>query len=336
MASTSSSASRWSTSSISASPASAGPRSSPRPSPPLSGLVVVVRLSRGDPRPSVAAIADGRAFRRMIAVNRDIMIRSFALLFAFAFFTARSADAGDVVLAANEILVNLTIVAAYFLDGLAAAAEQFAGRAIGARHRPAFDRAMRLTIVWGYGVAAAASLFLLLAGPFLIDAMTTSASVRAAARGFLLFAALVPVAGTLAYQMDGIFIGATWSSDMRNMMLALARRLSRRLVGPVGSARRHRSLGGAPHLPRPARAHPLVAEPHPRRPGVFLRATAAGARPGLAVTMAWRRGLRPRQLFRSRSRRRRRSRQSRAPRGCGRGRRGWRAAVRDPLKTRPV
>ena len=201
------------------------------------GMVVVVRLSRRDPRPSFAAILDGHAFRRMIAVNRDIMIRSFALLFAFAFFTARSADAGDVVLAANEILVNLTIVAAYFLDGLAAAAEQFAGRAIGARHRPAFDRAMRLTIVWGYGVAAAASLFLLLAGPFLIDALTTSASVRAAARGFLLFAALVPVAGTLAYQMDGIFIGATWSGDMRNMMLvSLAVYLGAwwALSGPLG------------------------------------------------------------------------------------------------------
>ena len=185
----------------------------------LVGLGVVIRLNRDGPRPSVARIVDGHAFRRMIAVNRDIMIRSFALLFAFAFFTARSADAGDVVLAANEILMNLTILAAYFLDGLVAAAEQFAGRAIGARQRAAFDRAMRLTIVWGYGVAAAASLFLWLAGPIIIDLMTTSADVRATARDFLPLAALVPLVGTLAYQMDGIFIGATWSTDMRNMML---------------------------------------------------------------------------------------------------------------------
>jgi len=185
----------------------------------LVGLGVVIRLNREGPRPSIARIVDGHAFRRMIAVNRDIMIRSFALLFAFAFFTARSADAGDVVLAANEILMNLTILAAYFLDGLAAAAEQFAGRAIGARQRAAFDRAMRLTIVWGYGVAAAASLFLWLAGPIIIDLMTTSADVRATARDFLPLAALVPLVGTLAYQMDGIFIGATWSTDMRNMML---------------------------------------------------------------------------------------------------------------------
>jgi MATE family multidrug resistance protein len=155
----------------------------------------------------------------MIAVNRDIMIRSFTLLFAFAFFTARSAAAGDVILAANEILLNLTIVAAFFLDGLASAAEQLAGRAVGARYRPAFERSFRLVVFWGLGVAALISVFLWFAGPAVVDAMTTSDSVRQAARMFLIWAALFPIVGTLAYQFDGIFIGATWSRDMRNMML---------------------------------------------------------------------------------------------------------------------
>ena len=147
------------------------------------------------------------------------MIRSFTLLFAFAFFTAQSAAAGDVVLAANEILLNLTIVAAFFLDGLAAAAEQLAGRAVGARYRPAFERSFRLVVFWGVGVALAVSLFLWFAGPAIVDAMTTSEPVRQTARIFLIWAALFPIVGTLAYQFDGIFIGATWSRDMRNMML---------------------------------------------------------------------------------------------------------------------
>ena len=185
----------------------------------LVGLFLVFRVTETADWPRRARLLDRAAFVRMIAVNRDIMIRSFALLFGFAFFTAQSAAAGDVILAANEILINLTVLAAYFLDGLAAAAEQFAGRAIGAGYRPAFERSLRLTVLWGYGVAVAASLVLWLAGPAIIDLMTTSQSVRAAAERFLPFAALVPMAGTLAYQMDGVFIGATWSSDMRNMML---------------------------------------------------------------------------------------------------------------------
>ncbi|HET7715115.1 MAG TPA: MATE family efflux transporter [Bauldia sp.] len=183
------------------------------------GLVVVLRLTGGADWPRVAHIIERVAFLRMVAVNRDIMIRSFALLFGFGFFTAQSARSGDVVLAANEILLNLTMLAAFLLDGLAAAAEQFAGRAIGARYRPGFERSLRLIIGWGFAVAVVVSAVMLLAGQALIDLMSTSPEVRETARIYLPYAALVPLAGTLAYQMDGVFIGATWSVEMRNMML---------------------------------------------------------------------------------------------------------------------
>ena len=183
------------------------------------GVVVILRLTGGADWPRLAHILERVAFLRMIAVNRDIMIRSFALLFAFGFFTAQSARQGDVVLAANEILLNFTMLAAFFLDGLAAAAEQFAGRAIGARYRPAFERSLRLIIGWGFVVGAAMSAVVWVAGGALVDLMTASPEVRETARLYLPYAALVPLAGTLAYQMDGVFIGATWSAEMRNMML---------------------------------------------------------------------------------------------------------------------
>ncbi len=183
------------------------------------GTVVVLRLTGGEHWPRLGHILQRTGFRRMIAVNRDIMIRSLVLLFAFGFFTAQSARGGDVVLAANEILLNFAALAAFFLDGLAAAAEQFAGRAVGAGYRPAFERSLRLVLGWGFVVAGLASVAVLLLGPWLIDTMTTSAEVRAAARHYLPYAALMPLAGTLAYQMDGVFIGATWSAEMRNMML---------------------------------------------------------------------------------------------------------------------
>ena len=189
----------------------------------LAGCAVVWWLHDQAARPSLAEVMNRAAFVRLFAINRDIMIRTFALLFAFAFFTARCAKAGDVILAANEILMNLVALAAYFLDGIAAAAEQLAGRAIGARHRPAFTRSVRLTVGWGYAIGAFVSLAFWLAGPAIIDLMTTSEAVRATARDYLWLAALFPVVGTLAYQMDGVFIGATWSADMRNMMfVALA------------------------------------------------------------------------------------------------------------------
>ena len=131
---------------------------------------------------------------RMLAVNRDIMIRTAALITAFLFFTAQGARAGDVTLAANAVLNNFLLVSAFFLDGLANAAEQLCGRAYGARDRYAFAGAVRLVVVWGFGFSLAVTAVFALFGPALIDIMTASAEVRRVARDFLLFVTLCAAA----------------------------------------------------------------------------------------------------------------------------------------------
>jgi Na+-driven multidrug efflux pump len=155
----------------------------------------------------------------MLSLNRDIMIRSFSLLAAFALFTRQGAQFGTVTLAANAVLMNFFMIAGYFLDGFATAAEQLAGRAIGARAQESFRRAVRLTLIWGFGLAGIATLVLLFFGDRLIAIVTTAADVRALADVYLPWAAFTALSGVLAFQMDGVFIGATWSRDMRNMML---------------------------------------------------------------------------------------------------------------------
>lgn len=183
------------------------------------GLAIAAFLLRGSLLPPLATVFDRARLTRMIVVNRDIMIRTAALITAFTFFTAQSARAGDTILAANAVLHNLVLVSAYFLDGFATAAEQLCGRAVGARDPRAFGRAVRLSILWGFALALVVAAVFLLAGPWLIALMTASPEVRAAAGAFLIFAALAPVAGVFAYAYDGIFIGATWTRDMRNLML---------------------------------------------------------------------------------------------------------------------
>ncbi len=87
------------------------------------------------------ALLDADKLKRMFAVNRDIMIRTAALIGVFLFFNAQGARAGDVTLAANAVLNNFLLVSAFFLDGLANAAEQLCGHAIGAHDRRAFTGA---------------------------------------------------------------------------------------------------------------------------------------------------------------------------------------------------
>lgn len=182
------------------------------------GLMVALRLLGG--RLGSVAVFDRAKIAHMLSINRDIMIRTMALITAFLFFTAQGARAGDTVLAANAVLHNFTLIGSFFLDGMAVAAEQLCGRSIGARDRAAFERAVRLVLAWGFGFGAAASGAFLIAGGPLIDLMTASPDVRVAAREFMVFAALAPVAGVLAYTYDGIYVGATWARDMRNLMLA--------------------------------------------------------------------------------------------------------------------
>ncbi|MCU0790979.1 MAG: MATE family efflux transporter [Nitratireductor sp.] len=178
-----------------------------------------LRLTDPHSRPSRAALLDPAALRRLVSLNGDIMLRSFVLLFAFAFFTAQGSRQGEITLAANAVLMHFFIVGGYFLDGLATAAEQLVGRAIGARFREGFARTLRLTTFWNVLMAGALSLFFLLAGSALVDLVTTIPAVREEARHYLWLAALTPLTGVIAFQMDGVYIGATWSRDMSRMML---------------------------------------------------------------------------------------------------------------------
>ena len=119
------------------------------------------------------------------------------------------------------MLNNFLLVSAFFLDGLANAAEQLCGRAYGARYARAFYRrgaaggvAGDLPLRWP--LTAAFALF----GPALIDVMTASTDVRRVARDFLLFVIASPMLAVFAFAFDGVYIGATWARDMRNLMLA--------------------------------------------------------------------------------------------------------------------
>ncbi|MFK7793428.1 MAG: MATE family efflux transporter [Devosiaceae bacterium] len=190
----------------------------------LLGLLLVwlrlrTAISNVSQWPTRAEILDRTELVRMMGVNRDIMIRSFALLFAFATFTRLSAQQGEVVLAANAILEKFFLLAGYFLDGMATAAEQLVGRAVGAMRRKTFVRAVKLSAFWSAILSGLAMLFFFAAGGPIINAMTPAQDVRDVGQAYLLFAALTPVAGAAAFLMDGVYIGATWSRDMRNMML---------------------------------------------------------------------------------------------------------------------
>ncbi|MBX4889054.1 MATE family efflux transporter [Rhizobium bangladeshense] len=185
----------------------------------LAGLFIVLTGFAKAERPAWPEVFSRHRLAELFALNRDILIRTFVLIGAFTIMTRIGTSFGAVTLAANAVLMNFFLLSGYYLDGLANAAEQITGRAVGARYRPAFDRGLKLTTFWSFGLAAIISAFFFLAGPWLISVLTTSPEVREAAETYLPWAAVTGLTGALAFLMDGVFIGATWSADMRNRML---------------------------------------------------------------------------------------------------------------------
>ncbi len=186
----------------------------------VAGLATVASIARqmGARAPITDAI-DQLKLARSFAINTDITIRTIANFAALILFTSQGASAGDITLAANALLINIKNIVIYLLDGFAFAAEALVGRAIGARDRDGFRRAVSLTTIWAGMFSVLVTLLVWFAGPWVISWSAKSAAVQSAAIAYLAWAALSPLLGVWCFQLDGIFIGATRTRDMRNMML---------------------------------------------------------------------------------------------------------------------
>ena len=157
-------------------------------------------------------------FRRLLAVNRDLFLRSLMLEAAFLTFTAVGSRQGEVVLAANAVLMNFFTIAAYGLDGFAHAAEAMVGRAVGARDRAGFDAAVGASFANAAVLALLMTLAFALLGGWGIRLMTGLAEVRAQAAVYLPYVVVVPVVSVWAFVFDGIYFGATRTAELRNGM----------------------------------------------------------------------------------------------------------------------
>lgn len=164
-------------------------------------------------------VFDRARLKRMWAVNSDIMVRSVALQAAMAGFLFTSAGMGDVTLAANQVLWQFLVLASHALDGFAFAAEALVGQAVGARSVAAMRRAAWRSSVWALGAGIFLSFAFWALGPWVISVMTPDAGIRAEARVAIPFVMVLAVIGVAAYMLDGVFIGATGSREMRNTML---------------------------------------------------------------------------------------------------------------------
>lgn len=167
-------------------------------------------------------VLDAARFKNFFSVNFDIFIRTVILIFVMSFFTAKSAEFGETVLAANTILMQLWMLIAYGVDGFAFSAESLVGNFIGAREKKNLKSVIKLTFIWAIGLGAFVSAVYLIFDETIIRIFTDNDEVIAAALIYFIFVAVSPVVNSVSFIWDGIYIGATATKAMRNAMIISA------------------------------------------------------------------------------------------------------------------
>ena len=166
-----------------------------------------------------AVVFDRVILKRLAIVNSDIIIRSVLLEICLVSFLFLGSAFDDTTLAANQVLIQFLFITAHGMDGFAFAAEALIGQALGAKDRGRLRRSVMLTSFWGAMVIVILTTAFVVFFFFLIDVMTKAPEVQVAARVYLVWMILAPFLGGPSWMLDGIFIGATRTKDMRNMML---------------------------------------------------------------------------------------------------------------------
>jgi MATE family multidrug resistance protein len=165
-----------------------------------------------------ALLNPGR-LKEYFTVNRDIFIRTLCLIFTFSFFTAVSSTQGEIILAANTILLQYWFIVSYGIDGFAYAAESLVGRFKGSGNIKKLKKSVVYTTSWGLLIGLTGTLIYGLFGNNLLTLFTNKTAVISHAETVLVWTILAPVVSAFCYILDGVFIGATETAPMRNTML---------------------------------------------------------------------------------------------------------------------
>jgi len=183
----------------------------------LFGLALVFPAFRG-----ASNLFDRERLTALFGANRDIMIRTLALVLCFGWFVRSGTLISTEATAGNEVLLQFITVAAFVLDGFAFVAEKEAGEAYGAGSAPRLARAMRLTTEFALVSGASIALLYFLGGGWVIETFVRDVEAREVALAYLPFCAAVPLIGIAPWQLDGLFLGTTQGRALRNAGVTVA------------------------------------------------------------------------------------------------------------------
>lgn len=188
------------------------------------GLLLSIILFLKDYRPLLAAVEIRQSLvihemKNFFKVNVDIFLRNICVIAVFTFIPYISASMGDRILAVNTLLLQLFMLFSYIMDGFAYAGEALTGRFIGAKNNQSLQKAIKYLLIWGAILAFSFTALFFAAGDKILYILTDNASIIKDTMKYIHWTILIPIAGFAAFLFDGIYIGATASKAMRNIVV---------------------------------------------------------------------------------------------------------------------
>ncbi len=166
-----------------------------------------------------SSIFERNAIRKFFKVNGDVFVRTFLLTLVTTFFTFVSSQMGDMILAANALLMQFFMLFSYFMDGLAYAGEALTGRFTGAQNPLLLRNMLKRLFFWGFVISAFSAIIYIFFPSQILNILTNDKEVIEVTKSFITWTVLIPITGFAAFLWDGVFIGATASKEMRNAMV---------------------------------------------------------------------------------------------------------------------
>ncbi len=156
---------------------------------------------------------------KLLNINLDIFIRTLFLTFAFLWVTYLGSKIGEDYLAVNTILMQFIILSSFFLDAYAFSTEGIVGFAVGRRNRKSFLEVVRNSIQVSFITAIIISIIYLIFFKEIIYIITDIEILRFISFQHILWVIIIPPIACFCYQLDGIFIGASQTKEIRNAMI---------------------------------------------------------------------------------------------------------------------
>ncbi len=158
-------------------------------------------------------------FHGFLQLNIQLFIRTFFLLFTFAYFMSVGAQHSAALLSANAILFNLLMFISNALDGFALASESMVGKAFGAKNKNRVKDIIKVSGLWSFLCALLFSLILFVFHDPILALLTSQPSVLEILDELIYWLIFLPLAGFACYWLDGVYIGLAAAKEMRNSIL---------------------------------------------------------------------------------------------------------------------